>query len=594
MKIISAIKYILLPVTILTLLFISKAPAQALQWDWTTVHGSIIGFESPLSLLSDTKGNIITLQTFDDSLEWATTEKTPLKLTKYNSNGQMIWEHKISGKNYGFDSFSWPGIFGLAIDSNDNIVMLTRWDSVFYIDGTPIDNLTYPGALLVKFSSNGSLEWANTIQGIQADSYGDLSSLNHVISIDKQGNIILTGRTTLSIDTTVDITINGINYIKQSVEGRAECIKFMASGEVDWVKVLDKAEWVHVKTSAGIAVAFDQQDNIFILGRFDDDFSFGETHLTPYGSDDIFLAKLSPSGSIIWVKQIGGIDRDDPVDLISDNSGGIYVSAGVVGEIHIPGMDSLSKSNSPDFLLVKFDANGNQIWHTRNYGLRVNDPSNVAIDQTGLAFDAATNTIITGAYVADPNYSYEGVALDNYTPNTSMIVSYSVSGEFNWLFPIVNYDNAFTLITHCTDQKGNYYIGGSLGKIDENWRPNLDSTTILTQFGKQLFKTQGGFDAAIGKLIPATSSVTTTPSASSASFFPNPMTSLATISLDSLPESGVVLELHDILGKEVYSAPVISGQKSITFSRAGISSGVYYYQLRSSTALLNRGRVVIE
>lgn len=88
------------------------------------------------------------------------------------------------------------------------------------------------------------------------------------------------------------------------------------------------------EASSVLSAARDAAGNVYILGQFDGtvDFGGGNT-LTDVGNQDVFVAKLSPSGVHEWSFQLG-----DPIDTVDgfgglavDPSGVVYVSVGFAG-----------------------------------------------------------------------------------------------------------------------------------------------------------------------------------------------------------------------------------------------------------------------
>ena len=61
---------------------------------------------------------------------------------------------------------------------------------------------------------------------------------------------------------------------------------------------------------AAQSVSIDSSDNIIVTGYFNSTVNFDGTTLTNSGGTDIFVAKFSPSGSLTWVKSFGGVSQD--------------------------------------------------------------------------------------------------------------------------------------------------------------------------------------------------------------------------------------------------------------------------------------------
>ena len=58
---------------------------------------------------------------------------------------------------------------------------------------------------------------------------------------------------------------------------------------------------------------------------------FGSTMLTSSGLQDIYIAKIDPSGSFLWAVKVGGIDKDNGKGIYSDHAGNSYVTGNFRG-----------------------------------------------------------------------------------------------------------------------------------------------------------------------------------------------------------------------------------------------------------------------
>lgn len=71
------------------------------------------------------------------------------------------------------------------------------------------------------------------------------------------------------------------------------------------------------------------------------------------GNYDITLTKLSPTGEILWIRYYGTTNNDHCSDMEMDTQGNVYL----VGTTQNDLFDS-------DGIIIKVDANGNQLWQT--------------------------------------------------------------------------------------------------------------------------------------------------------------------------------------------------------------------------------------
>jgi Beta-propeller repeat len=113
-------------------------------------------------------------------------------------------------------------------------------------------------------------------------------------------------------------------------------------------------------------VVVDSTGNSYVLGG-----TYGALGFK-VGGQDVYLRKYNASGTVLWVRQFGTNNYDDPIDLALDSSGNIF---------------TLSQDNSSDgFTLRKFNANGVLLTSRTVTGSTVLpslDPKALAIDSTG-------------------------------------------------------------------------------------------------------------------------------------------------------------------------------------------------------------------
>lgn len=85
--------------------------------------------------------------------------------------------------------------------------------------------------------------------------------------------------------------------------------------------------------------------------------------LTNQGSSDFVIAKFDSNGNKVWMKTYGGSNSETLTDVKQTSDGG-YVA---VGNSYSLNGDVPGNKGSQDFIIAKFDSNGNKIW-IKNYG----------------------------------------------------------------------------------------------------------------------------------------------------------------------------------------------------------------------------------
>jgi uncharacterized delta-60 repeat protein len=121
---------------------------------------------------------------------------------KFNSSGTKQWQRTVNGNGNNTDKG-----FGIVTDDLDNV----------YVTGyvTTSSNISSTDAVLLKYTSTGSLEWSRTYNG-----EGNVSTDKAWgIVVDESGNIIIAGQTT--------VASNGLDYL---------VVKYGKNGYQKWVQ----------------------------------------------------------------------------------------------------------------------------------------------------------------------------------------------------------------------------------------------------------------------------------------------------------------------------------------------------------------------
>ena len=148
----------------------------------------------------------------------------------------------------------------------------------------------------------------------------------------------------------------------------------------------------------GRAVTVDGAGNTIVAGLFrltaDVDPGAGTTTLTSNGGDDIFVAKYSPTGSLLWARAFGGPTDDEVTGLALGPSGSVTITGTHTGAMDVaPGQTGgeLTNAGGRDIWVATFSAAGT-VGTATSFGTTGNDDANaVAVDGTG-------NIYLTGSF----------------------------------------------------------------------------------------------------------------------------------------------------------------------------------------------------
>ena len=110
----------------------------------------------------------------------------------------------------------------------------------------------------------------------------------------------------------------------------------------------------------------DSAGNIYYMGEFLSQITIdGQTRLSA-GNADIYLAKFSPMGNLLWLKSFGSAGDDQAMTLQLDSRGNPILAGYFEGTVDFGGTRLRSNGGS-DIFVVKLDPNGRLQWG-KSYG----------------------------------------------------------------------------------------------------------------------------------------------------------------------------------------------------------------------------------
>ncbi len=381
---------------------------QSQTWAWGRAPlGS--GNTECVAIAADPSGNsFITGYIISGSLAFGSTTLTnsgqKTFLAKYDPTGNALWARSTGGNNN--SEIGWA----VAADAFGNSFV-----TGFFGPGTiSFGSITFTNtnvsnaldAFLVKYDPNGNVLWARQVAGTG-------SEIGRGVCTDASGNVIITGNFNSS-----SLTI-GTYTLTNSAIGTVFIIKYDANGNVLWAKQNTSGG-----SDVGFSVSTDPTGNVFVTGSFDGFTStFGTFTITNLNTvsptEDMFIAKYSPTGTELWAKNsTSSTQHDRAYSVDADVAGNSYVT-GYYGGF-------TSSMNCSGFL-SKYDVNGNLLWSRftsvgfggpyGNIGYSLKTITNgvwVGGAMSGSSITLGTTTLSVPVYI-DPVY------LAHYDPNGNLI-----------------------------------------------------------------------------------------------------------------------------------------------------------------------------
>lgn len=239
-------------------------------------------------------------------------------LAKYRPDGTFVYARSMGGSGHDFGE-------SIAIDNNSDIIITGRFVGTVDLDpGIDLSLHESNGSsdiFLVKFDSSGTYLYSNSLGGPSGE-------LSHSVAFDDVGNFYLTGGFSSTVDfdpgpDVFELTSNGQHDIflaKYDPDGNFLFANGFGSSEPEY----------------GKSVTTDQLGNVYVTGRtagsIDFDPGISESIISSNGMWDMFLCKYSPSGSLLFAKNAGGLILCHGNDIAIDELGNVYLTGYFVGQ----------------------------------------------------------------------------------------------------------------------------------------------------------------------------------------------------------------------------------------------------------------------
>jgi hypothetical protein len=204
---------------------------------------------------------------------------TDIFVAKYDLNGNLKWALNAGGTG---------DVEGKSISSDNGDVYLTgTFSGMATFNSESITAQGQSDVYLAKYSETGAFQWLINAGGSAADEGNSIVSRNNKLYITGTfGNTISFTDTSLSTEGTKDIFIACYN----------------SSGKCLWAEKAGISSG-SLTVGNGNSISLDIENNIYTGGEYSGTASFGGSNLTPKGSFDMFLCKISDLNSPLSITE---------------------------------------------------------------------------------------------------------------------------------------------------------------------------------------------------------------------------------------------------------------------------------------------------
>lgn len=274
----------------------------------------------------------------------ALAERSPISWTTMGGNTYVDW------------------VSSLSKDQEGNVYMAGGfYYNNFVLSGDTVAGFNGTNGLVAKLDLNGNVLFANSFSGKSSNiSHGDGAA---DIAVDADGNAYVTGNFATDNYTSGPSADFGGIQVRSRGQQDVFLSKTDANGNVLWVQTggsTNKGGTLFVG-DLGQSVTIDNAGNIYVYGSFVGTAIFGDQQVTASNGRDLFIAKYTPSGGLLWVKSFPGSSDEIAGDLVADKNGSLYM-AGNFSNSFTLGATTLTSAGSTDAFFAKLDTSANVTW----------------------------------------------------------------------------------------------------------------------------------------------------------------------------------------------------------------------------------------
>jgi hypothetical protein len=284
---------------------------------WANRWGGGATREHDGGITVDASGNIFEVGSTADVFANGSWRENGFEMRKFNPSGTTAWSKRIDDRGGEAD--------GVAADAAGNVYVVGSFAGTVdfnpdahktsYLTGSYNASGGAANGFVLMLTSAGNFGWADAFVAKTAESSTAYVGITD-IRVNSLGNVFIGGSYSGPVDfdpsSKVDYRLPNANSLDGFVA------KLSASGSFTWATSLGGA---YVRT-----LAVDSYGSVYIVGTFSQTFSPGAgISVTTNGSSDVFVTKLTSSGSLDWYVTFGGIGNDLGTGICVDAAGTVYV-----------------------------------------------------------------------------------------------------------------------------------------------------------------------------------------------------------------------------------------------------------------------------
>jgi uncharacterized delta-60 repeat protein len=302
-----------------------------------------------------------------------------------------LFDNTLSIQYYSYSPYYGASVFKGMLSNEkhalagDHKYLVSGWDR-----NTNIYMFEEFAASVSYLSNDGNLIWAKHA----AQPLFETTTVSYGISCLNDNSTVVTGY----FSKTATFGLGDPNSAVLTSAGERDILiaRYNPDGTLEWAKGAG-GEY----TDEGLGITTLSDNSTVVTGRFRESATFGsgetnQTVLTSAGSDDIFIARYNPDGTLVWAKRAGGSIGHDygfGITSLSDDSTvvtGIFVGSATFG-LGEPAQTVLTSAGDYDIFISRYNPNGTLAW-AKHAGGSDNDYGR------GITALSDNSTVVTGYF----------------------------------------------------------------------------------------------------------------------------------------------------------------------------------------------------
>lgn len=471
---------------------------------------------------------------------------------KYNSEGVQQWSMRYAGSQNRNDQGQ-----AITADGSGNI----------YVTGYSETNSGGSQMITIKYNPAGVQQWVV----LYTPPYS--SAVGNSITTDLLNNVYVTGWSD---------TLAGTGFRQYTT------IKYNSAGVQQWIKKYSLNNW----DAEAVMIKLDQNANVYVTGK---SFAQGSSQW------DFATIKYNTGGDLQWISRYTsspGVTDDEAAALCVDGSGNVYVT----------GKGSYSSGSPFDYVTIKYNSSGGEMWVTR-----YNGTGNQSDAATCIAADISGNIYTGGSSFGGPS---EG--------NDFAVIKYNSAGIQQWANRY-NFSNNDQIYSLKLDDSSNVYIAGFDGAYKtikynsagiEKWNARFSSNSTISDYfpllsidglnnviisGSSILSPQNSYDYTVIKYSQITGIHTVNAEIpkefSLLQNYPNPFNPSTKIRFSIVEASNTKIILFNSAGQLVLTLAesfLKPGNYELDWNGSWLASGTYYYRLTSGKYSETRKMILLK